>query len=167
MSNCREEHKYYLAPLRSAENWREDSIQVPSQNANFRSLLAPNSKLIPLSVCLSDEFWSENKFGFSSIAQLWTRLLCIFLFLLNPYMSFVAQPMGVTSMPSMPLETMTSMPSQDSHINGGSVFCRRCRFPGCDIKLLGCGCSVHAVRRIEWFTNIISACQLLKIWNEL
>lgn len=67
-------------------------------------------------------------------------------------MSFVAQPMGVTSMSSMPLETMTSMPLQDSHVNGGSVFCRRCRFPGCDIKLLGCGCSVHA--RCISVTNI-------------
>lgn len=46
---------------------------------------------------------------------------------------------GVVS--SMPLDTMSSAPID----NNGTIYCRRCRHAGCDVKIIGCGCSVHAV----------------------
>ena len=44
---------------------------------------------------------------------------------------------------SMPTEALSSAPL-DINMNG-NVYCRRCRHGGCDVKLIGCGCSAHAV----------------------
>jgi len=41
---------------------------------------------------------------------------------------------------SIPLKIVGGIAAHD-----GAVICRRCGHSGCDVKIAGCGCSMHAV----------------------